>query len=194
MNFLTFFTATCFLLAMPGPTNTLLATSGAGIGISRSLHLLAAELFGYLAAIALLRLALGPVVSGIPLAAVVLRVAVSVYILGLAVMLWRVNARELRGGAVVTFRQVLITTLLNPKAMVFAFLLLQLQAGLFELLPWLGMIALQIVTAGAAWIAFGATLGGGARRLGHPEIITRAGAVTLVAVTGLIWLQSFLSA
>ena len=86
MNFLTFFTATCFLLAMPGPTNTLLATSGAGIGISRSLHLLAAELFGYLAAIALLRLALGPVVSGIPLAAVVLRVAVSVYILGLAVM------------------------------------------------------------------------------------------------------------
>ncbi|WP_271571726.1 LysE family translocator [Bradyrhizobium sp. CCBAU 11386] len=129
MNFLTFFTATCFLLAMPGPTNTLLATSGAGIGISRSLHLLAAELFGYLAAIALLRLALGPVVSGIPVAAVVLRVAVSVYILGLAVMLWRVNARELRGGAVVTFRQVLITTLLNPKAMVFAFLLLPLQAG-----------------------------------------------------------------
>lgn len=63
MNFLTFFTATCFLLAMPGPTNTLLATSGAGIGIARSLHLLAAELCGYLAAITLLRLALGPVVS-----------------------------------------------------------------------------------------------------------------------------------
>jgi threonine/homoserine/homoserine lactone efflux protein len=194
MNFLTFFTATCFLLAMPGPTNTLLATSGAGVGISRSLPLLAAELCGYLLAIALLRLALGPVVSGIPLAAVVLRVAVSVYILGLAVMLWRVNARELRGGAVVTFRQVLITTLLNPKAMVFAFLLLPLQAGLFELLPWLGMIALQIVAAGAAWIAFGATLGRGVRRLGHPEIITRTGAVTLVAVTGLIWLQSLLSA
>ena len=194
MSFLTFFTAACFLLAMPGPTNTLLATSGAGIGISRSLHLLAAELCGYLAAIALLRLALGPVVSGIPLAAFVLRVAVSVYILGLAVTLWRVNARELRDGAAVTFRQVLITTLLNPKAMVFAFLLLPLQAGLFELLPWLGVIALQIVTAGAAWVTLGATLGRGARRLGHPDLITRTGAVTLVAVTGLIWLQSFLSA
>ena len=56
------------------------------------------------------------------------------------------------------------------------------------------MIALQIVAAGAVWIAFGATLGRGARRLGHPEIITRTGAVTLVAVTGLIWFQSFLSA
>ncbi|TQF26532.1 hypothetical protein UNPF46_33435 [Bradyrhizobium sp. UNPF46] len=194
MDLLTFFTATCFLLAMPGPTNTLLATSGAGVGVSRSLHLLAAELCGYLAAIALLRLALGPVVSGIPLAAVALRVAVTVYILGLAVMLWRVNARELRDGAVVTFRQVLLATLLNPKALVFAFLLLPLQAGLFDLLPWLGVIALLIVTAGALWVTLGATLGNGARRRGRPELITRTGAVTLVAVTGLIWLQSFLSA
>lgn len=194
MDLLTFFTATCFLLAMPGPTNTLLATSGAGVGVSRSLHLLAAELCGYLAAIALLRLAIGPVVSGIPLAAVALRVAVTVYILGLAVMLWRVNARELRDGAVVTFRQVLLTTLLNPKALVFAFLLLPLQAGLFDLLPWLGVIALLIVTAGALWVTLGATLGNGARRRGRPELITRTGAVTLVAVTGLIWLQSFLSA
>ncbi|WP_245003965.1 hypothetical protein [Bradyrhizobium liaoningense] len=123
-----------------------------------------------------------------------LRVAVSVYILGLAVMLWRVNVRELRRGAVVTFRQVLLATLLNPKAMVFAFLLLPLQAGASELLPRLGVIALLIVMAGTAWVMLGATLGRGARRLGRPELISRTGAVTLVAVTGLIWLQSFLSA
>ncbi|GMO11274.1 LysE family translocator [Bradyrhizobium sp. TM233] len=194
MTFLTFFTATYFLLAVPGPTNTLLATSGAGIGIARSLHLLLAELCGYLLAIAVLRLALGPLVSDIPLAAVVLRVAVTAYILCLAVMLWRVNTRELRDGAPVTFGQVMLTTLLNPKALVFAFLLLPLEAGPLELLPWFGAIALQIVTAGAAWITLGATLGRGARRLGHPDLITRTGAVTLVAVTGLIWLQSFLSA
>ncbi|GMP09607.1 MULTISPECIES: LysE family translocator [Bradyrhizobium] len=194
MTFLTFFTATYFLLAVPGPTNTLLATSGAGIGIARSLHLLLAELCGYLLAIAVLRLALGPLVSDIPVAAVVLRVAVTAYILCLAVMLWRVNKRELRDGAPVTFGQVMITTLLNPKALVFAFLLLPLEAGPLELLPWFGAIALQIVTAGAAWITLGATLGRGARRLGHPDLITRTGAVTLVAVTGLIWLQSFLSA
>ncbi|MFT4117835.1 LysE family translocator [Bradyrhizobium sp.] len=194
MSFLTFFTATYFLLAVPGPTNTLLATSGAGIGIARSLRLLAAELCGYLLAIALLRLALGPIVGGIPIVALVLRVAVTIYILGLAVTLWRLNTRELREGAAVTFRQVLLTTLLNPKALVFAFLLLPAHAAPLELLPWLGVIALQILTAGAAWIMLGATLGRGARRLGHPDIVTRAGAVTLVAVTGLIWLQSFLSA
>ncbi|PDT89711.1 hypothetical protein CO669_13020 [Bradyrhizobium sp. Y36] len=194
MSFLTFFTATYFLLAVPGPTNTLLATSGAGIGVARSLPLLVAELAGYLLAIALLRLALGPLVSDIPVAALVLRVAVTVYILCLAFMLWRVNARELRDGVPVTFRQVLFATLLNPKALVFAFLLLPLDAGPLELLPWFGVIALQILTAGAAWIILGATLGRGARRLGHPNLVTRAGAVTLVAVTGLIWLQSFLTA
>jgi threonine/homoserine/homoserine lactone efflux protein len=194
MSFLSFFTATYFLLAVPGPTNTLLATSGAGIGIARSLRLLVAELAGYLLAIMLLRLALGPIVMDIPLAAVVLRVAVTIYILCLAVMLWRVNARELRDGTAVTFGQVLLTTLLNPKALVFAFLLLPLEAGPIELLSWLGAIAIQIVTAGAAWITLGATLGRGARRLGHPDLIARTGAVTLVAVTGLIWLQSFLSA
>ncbi|MBB4364205.1 threonine/homoserine/homoserine lactone efflux protein [Bradyrhizobium sp. CIR18] len=193
MSFLTFFTATYFLLAVPGPTNTLLATSGAGIGIARSLHLLVAELAGYLLAIALLRLALGPIVMDIPLAAVLLRVAVTIYILCLAAMLWRVNTRELRDGAPVTFGQVLLTTLLNPKALVFAFLLLPLGAAPLELLPWLGAIALQIVTAGAAWITLGATLGRGARRLGHPDLVTRTGAITLVTVTGLIWLQSFLS-
>lgn len=44
-------------------------------------------------------------------------------------------------------------------------------------LPWLAVIALQIVTAGAAWVTLGATLGRGARRLGHPDLITRAGAI-----------------
>lgn len=194
MNFLTFVAATCFLLALPGPTNTLLATSGAGVGVSRSLYLLAAELAGYLLAIAVLRLALGPVVSDVPLVGAVLRVAVTVYVLCLAAMLWRFRASDLRSSAPVTFAQVLLATLLNPKAMVFAFLLLPLEAGLADLLPWLATIALQIVVAGAGWVTLGATLGRGARRLGHPDLITRTGAVTLVAVTGLIWLQAILSA
>lgn len=135
MSFLAFFTTTCFMLALPGPTNTLLATSGAGVGISRSLHLLAAELCGYLLAIVLLRLAFAPILSDIPVAAVVLRAAVTIYIIGLAVALWRFRAHELRAGAPVLFGQVLLATLLNPKAMVFAFLLLPLQADCSSCCP-----------------------------------------------------------
>lgn len=194
MAFLTFCIASYSLLAVPGPTNTLLATSGAGIGISRSLPLLAAELCGYLIAIAVLRQVLGPVMAGTPAIALILRAAVSIYVLVLAGMLWRSRSAALQKAPPVTFGQVLLTTLLNPKAIIFAFLLLPLQAGLLELLPSLAVIALQILTAGAAWLALGATLGRGVRRLGHPDLVNRAGAIALVTVSGLIWLPSLATA
>ncbi len=190
MTFLTFVTATCFLLALPGPTNTLLATSGAEVGMRRSFHLLAAELAGYLMAIALLRVALGPVLSAMPLAGTVLRILVSIYVLSLAARLWRLPSRQPGPQASVQFTQVLATTLLNPKAMVFAFLLLPLELAPADLAAKLAVIAALIVSAGAGWIMLGATLGRGVRRLGHPRLITRTGAAALVAVTGLIWLQS----
>jgi threonine/homoserine/homoserine lactone efflux protein len=191
MTLFTFLVASYSLLALPGPTNTLLATSGAGVGFTRSLPLLAAELCGYLAAIALLRLFLGPFVVNSPMAGVILRTVVTVYILYLAALLWRSGSRELCDGPAVTFGQVLLTTLLNPKAIIFAFLLLPLQAGPLELAPWLAVLALQIVTAGAAWLAVGAVLGRGARRSAHPHLVNRVGAFALVTVSGLIWVQSF---
>jgi threonine/homoserine/homoserine lactone efflux protein len=190
MTLLSFFLAAYALLAIPGPTNTLLATAGAGAGISRSLHLLAAELCGYGLAIALLRLVLGPIVMEIPVAGVVLRLAVTLYVLHLAGMLWRARPREPRDAAPVRFGHVLLATLLNPKALIFAFALLPLQAALLTLVPWLALLALQIVTAGAAWIAFGATLGRGLRGLGRPDLVNRLGATALVAVAGVIWLPS----
>jgi threonine/homoserine/homoserine lactone efflux protein len=194
MPLLTFLVAGYSLLALPGPTNTLLATSGAGVGFSRSLPLLAAELCGYLAAIALLRLFLGPFVVDSPIAGVILRTVVTAYILYLAALLWRSGSRELRNGRAVTFGQVLLTTLLNPKATIFAFLLLPLQAGPLELAPWLALISFQIVTAGATWLAVGAVLGRGVRRSAQPHLVNRVGAFALVTVSGLVWLQSLGSA
>jgi threonine/homoserine/homoserine lactone efflux protein len=190
MGNLSFLVLSYSLLAVPGPTNTLLATSAAGVGVSRSLHLLGAELCGYVGAIVVLRTVLGPTMADFPIVGLILRAAVTIYILCLAGMLWRRRSHELRDGPSVTFGHVLLTTLVNPKALIFAFLLLPLQVGLFELLPWLAVLAGQIVTAGAAWLALGATLGRGVRRLGHPDLINRLGAFALVAVAGLIWLHA----
>ena len=59
-----FIIAAVALLATPGPTNTLLATSGAASGFRKSLVLLLVEFLGYLIAIAVLITAMGPIVAG----------------------------------------------------------------------------------------------------------------------------------
>src|SRR6516165_2698984 len=73
MNSTLFVVAAVSLLVTPGPTNTLLATSGASAGLRRSAHLLVAELGGYLLAIALLRALLGPMIAATPMLGEVLR-------------------------------------------------------------------------------------------------------------------------
>jgi threonine/homoserine/homoserine lactone efflux protein len=190
MDFLAFILATFSLLAIPGPTNTLLATSGAGIGVSRSLHLLAAELCGYLTAIVLQRLVLGPLVLDNPAAGTALRLAIIVYVLYLARLLWRYRAGGQTDAAPVTFRSVLLTTLLNPKAAVFAFLLLPPAIGIRELSPWIAVMSMLIVAVGAAWLSLGATLGRGLRGLGRPELMYRLSAIVLVVMATVIGARS----
>lgn len=182
--------ATFSLLAIPGPTNTLLATAGADAGVSRSLHLLAAELCGYLTAVVALRVVLGPLVIGVPMAGIVLRAAIIAYLFYLARFLWRYRPREQRGSVPVTSRAVLLTTVLNPKATIFAFLLLPTNIDFPQLLPWVAMMAIQIVAVGTAWVALGATLGRGLRGLGQPELMYRLSAIVLAIMATIIGAQS----
>src|SRR5262245_14691253 len=138
MDQTTFFIGTLSLLATPGPTNTLLATAGAGNGFRRSLPLLAAELLGYFIAIFVLRTAVGPIVAAVPAFGVVLRAAVVLYLIHLAVSLWRHGESELMARGPISFQRVFVTTLLNPKAIIFAFTLLPSAAetDVAHLSPW----------------------------------------------------------
>jgi threonine/homoserine/homoserine lactone efflux protein len=194
MEFLSFVFATFSLLAIPAPTNSLLAASGAGVGVSRSLHLLGAELAGYLTAIVTVRFGLAPLATSVPLAGVVLRAAVIVYLIYLACLLWRSSSRELWNATPVTFKAVLLTTLVNPKATILAFLSLPSQIGLIEVMPWLAAMAAQVVAAGAAWLALGATLGRGLRDFGRPELVCRLSAVVLVIMATAMSAQTLRSA
>ena len=117
------------VLGTPGPTNTLLATAGATAGLRRSLPLIAAESVGYSVSILTLGLVLGPVVAGAPVLAGALRMAVGTYLLALALRLWRHGAADLATGAVMTPRQGFVTTVLNPKAIVFALGVVPFGAG-----------------------------------------------------------------
>ena len=166
------------LLGTPGPTNTLLAASGAMRGARRSLPLRAAELGGYLAAILLLHGLLGDLVRDAPALRTGLRVLVGAYLVFVAVRLW-LRPPGPAGAAPASFAAVLVTTLLNPKAIVFAFVVIPFGS------PWaaayLGAFSAMTVLAGAAWILAGAWLGQQGAAARHPRIAPRLSAVVLCA-------------
>jgi threonine/homoserine/homoserine lactone efflux protein len=174
-----FVLAVLAVLGTPGPTNTLLATAGATAGLRHSLPLIAAEAAGYTLAILTLGLVLGPMVAGAPLLATALRVAVGVYLLSLALQLWRRGGATLAAGAVVTPRQIFVTTLLNPKAVVFALGVVPFGAGRGVWPPYMLGFLLLLVLVAAAWIAAGAMLGGAAGRSGWSEAVPRVGAAAV---------------
>ncbi len=153
-----FVAASVTLLITPGPTNTLLATSGAATGVRRSLPLLMGELGGYLTAIFILRLIASPAIAATPAIELALRIMVAVYLLHLALKLWQRGSDQFDAYGAVTFGRVFVTTLLNPKSIVFAFTILPQNLELHDLVVWLAALALMIVTVGSLWIAIGASL------------------------------------
>jgi threonine/homoserine/homoserine lactone efflux protein len=190
MDIVTFCAAALALLATPGPTNTLLATSGAGAGLRASAPLLVAELLGYLLAILLLRLAFGPLIATAPVFGDLLRAVVAIYLLYLAAVLWRHGGHSVTGGAPVSFGRVFVTTVLNPKAIIFAFTLLPSQLGLAALLPWLAALGGLIVCIGGGWILLGAALAHGLKGVMHPRIGYRSSAAALVLLAAVIGSRS----
>lgn len=171
------------ILGTPGPTNTLLATSSALVGVRRSLPLIVAELSGYLLAIAVLHAVLGSLLAVYPAIGTALRVLVGAYLLFAAFELW--TRREVLEGppSGVRFERVFIATLLNPKAIVFAFGVIPLSApnAAFYVLAFMGFV----VAAALVWIAVGALVG---RVAAQPasRVIPRASALVLTLFAGLI--------
>jgi threonine/homoserine/homoserine lactone efflux protein len=100
-------------------------------------------------------------------------------VLWLAVELWQKGGRHGDGDTPVTVGGVFVTTLLNPKAIVFAFTLLPLVPA-HELGPWLAALAGLILVAGSAWIFLGAAIRHGTSM--SPQASYRAGAVGLLVL------------
>jgi hypothetical protein len=94
-------------------------------------------------------------------------------VLWLAVELWEKGGQHGDGDTAVTIGGVFVTTLLNPKAIVFAFTLLPL-APAHELGPRLAALAALILVAGSAWIVLGAAIRHGTGM--SPQASYRAGA------------------
>lgn len=183
-NPLLFALAVLTILGTPGPTNTLLATSGATVGIRRSLALIPAETAGYLISILTLGLVLGPIVAANPMVALALRTAVGLYLLWLAVKLWRKGGLMLGTGRVVTPPQIFVTTLLNPKAIVFA--LGVVPFGAASVWPYMAGFVVMLAAVALGWIALGAVIGGVAGKRGLTGLVPRVGAAAVASFALLI--------
>lgn len=184
---LTFALAALALLAAPGPTNTLLVTSGAAVGLQRSLHLSLATL-GYLVGTIAMALVVGPIANASYIADIVMRIACGCYLLYAAWRLWRDGEATTPSDEPVPFQRVLIATSLNPKAIGFAFVIVPFLAPLRVQAVWPYLVALGVmaVAVGAGWIAVGAMIRAGARNSLAGGAVQKMGAAVLAAFALLI--------
>lgn len=165
------------ILGMPGPTNTLLATAGAAAGWRQSWALVLAEAGGYLVTILLLGLVLGPVLAGSPLIRMMLRFAVGLYLLMLAWKLWGHGAAGHAQAGAISFRQLFVATLLNPKAVIFA--LAVIPFGKPHVWAYLLGFAAMVAVVGTAWLAIGESAGRVARAGGKAQWVPRIGSAVV---------------
>ena len=125
-----FLVAVLSVLAMPGPTNSLLFVSGATRGFRASVHLILAEVSAYIISISLLVFVVEPATRAHSTISQLLRVLCSLYLAQMAVWLWRSGEQEAAPAShPITFRQVFLTTLVNPKNLIFAFGIFPLPSG-----------------------------------------------------------------
>jgi threonine/homoserine/homoserine lactone efflux protein len=151
-----FIAAVFLLLLTPGPTNTLLAVAGGSAGFRRSLHLIGAEAAGYLLTIVPLATFAGPYLATHPITASAIKLCSAIWVLLLAARLWTISPAGI-GAPLVTFRQVFVTTVLNPKALIFGLVLVP-HGSLATVLPWLGLFLATVLTVACLWLSSGAAL------------------------------------
>lgn len=109
------------ILFTPGPTNTLLASSGIQVGVKKSFKLIPAEAIGYLIAITFWGFLIGKVSAYVPLLPTILKLFSAAYILYLSIKLWRTAGVEHHlSQPSIRAWELFCATLLNPKALLFA--------------------------------------------------------------------------
>lgn len=174
-------------LLTPGPTNTLLTVGSATDGLRASLRLVPAELFGYLIAIHVLAFSVGPLVQASTVAQMGLRISIALYLAWLAAKLW-VTKSSLPRQRTITPLHVFVTTLLNPKAAIFAFIILPPLTGgrWLSAAPYLLSLSALIIVTSLSWISLGAAIGSGRIVRISPRLIRSLASAALIIFATLI--------
>lgn len=175
-----FFAVIATILLTPGPTNTLLAAAGVHAGLRSAWRLIPAECLGYLIATTVWGALLRVVVTESPWMVHTIQLASGLYIAKLGWELWAYASLQPGNRQVPTIgrKQLLLATLLNPKAVIFALPCpAQTWVSASNYASVMGGFALLVVSIGTLWIAFGAVLMGGRIAWLQPRHFQRAAAL-----------------
>lgn len=179
MSLTAFLSGILALLLAPGPTNTLMGLAGVQRGFARAMRLSPAEILGYLTNILPLAVIGAGGLAQWPEAAVAVHAAAATWVMILALRLWGGRGDGARGPEV-TARRIYVTTVLNPKALLFALVFLPVPADP-QFLPRLLLLCLMVVLAASIWAGAGHLAQG--RGAGRPRPMQRLASLWLAAVS-----------
>jgi len=179
--------------ASPGPNNTLLWASGMGFGLRRTIPHVVGTALGIGALAVAMAAGIGVLLDAVPAVELVLKVAGSVYLLVVAVLV-------LGGGAVgmtnvsrpLTVWQAIAFQFVNPKAWIFTIAAVGAffpadRTPLVVAVPT-GALLVVVVTSSSIWAAGGAALGRLIQNARTLQIVNIVLAALLVASVALIWI------
>lgn len=171
--------AILLLLCTPGPTNTLMALGGYGRGWLKALPLVGGELAGYLLVIVPVTTLVAPFFTAYPQAILIAKLAAMVWVLYLGVRLWTSAVDGSDARQEIGVAQVLVTTVLNPKALIIALVIMP-HGSFSSLLPWLALFSGLVLLAANGWILLGRLMRGTSGFVVKPLVIRRVAAACLL--------------
>lgn len=175
------------VLIVPGPTNTLLLSSGLKVGWRGSLPLVVAEALGYMVAISAWGMVVLSFAATRPWLMDAIKLVSSAYILWLALKMWtRSRALHTGDGRPVGFRDVFLTTLMNPKALLFASTMFPLEAFQSLAYLWHALLVFAAVSApiGIGWSGLGGLLTSQRSWAVHTSTFLRLASLVLLTFSG----------
>jgi threonine/homoserine/homoserine lactone efflux protein len=160
------------LFVSPGPTNGLLAAAAAMVGRNKAVNLLVAQSLGYLLSISTVLLIADSVIIRQPGVAPILKLVAATYLAYIAMRLWKWDSVASNAKQPIGFCDVLLASLFNPKALIFAFGFMP--SGQIDWFLFLATLILVLPITGTTWIVLGSQM-----RLLNVKRLTRLVAVLL---------------
>jgi threonine/homoserine/homoserine lactone efflux protein len=188
MDWPAFLASTILVLFVPGPTNTLLATAGASLRVHKALRLAPVEVSAYALSITFLVFVIGPTVALSPLLGVLGRAGCVLWLVYSAWRLWHLETGRAEPTRTVRVRDVFVTTMLNPKGLLFAFFIFPTSSEILnrQFLVHLGAFGITCITIGSCWILAGTFLKGEYIGYISPKRVQRTAAIILWCFAALL--------